>query len=643
MPLEIPKIDDRSYRQILDETLARIPVHNPEWTNFNESDPGVTILQAFAFMTESLLYRCNLIPERNRIQFLKLLDIPMQAAAAAQGFAVINNDKGPLETITLPPDLEVLAGKVPFRITSGLDVLPVEAQVYYKRKYKSESTESDSLTVEDIYAQLYASHAEAGELTYYETVPLESPLDGISLPVIDLGSTDIVDGSLWVALLARPREKVEEARPKIANKILNIGVMPYFTETSKTLWPAGPATVEGQNKLLFEIATTEFHPGTDIPKYDRLKVKMDTDILTTPGIVQVTLPGAEGLEMWEITEPLEAGTGEYPPSLEDTNVQERVITWIRIRLPEEQTRLPEEQNTLPQEQTGSGLSAKISWVGINATEVTQRAHVSSEDLRGGTGEPDQSVTLVNTPVISGTVEVTVNGKSWKETDDLMSAGSEVPRRDPRLPPCAQTQEEQEAKVFTVDRESGEIRFGDGVRGARPPDGAVIRASYDYGGGRQGNVNIGAINKGSALPSGLKVTNPLPTWGGDEAETVSAAEQNIPRYIRHRDRLVTVKDTKEITERTPGVDIGRTAVLVSIEPRIRFLEIPAFNAFFEARLYLDTGAAFRSADELAADRFLTGYGAGLRLWIGYPYFQNGVVYYGIRRGEGEWFLRLGSSF
>ena len=54
MPITVPTIDDRSYRQILDEALRRIRVHTPEWTNFNESDPGVTLLQVFAFLAESL-------------------------------------------------------------------------------------------------------------------------------------------------------------------------------------------------------------------------------------------------------------------------------------------------------------------------------------------------------------------------------------------------------------------------------------------------------------------------------------------------------------------------------------------------------------------------------------------------------------
>ncbi len=66
MPLTLPVLDSRRYQDLLDEALARIPVHTPEWTNFNKSDPGVTILSVMAFLTESILYRANQIPERNR-------------------------------------------------------------------------------------------------------------------------------------------------------------------------------------------------------------------------------------------------------------------------------------------------------------------------------------------------------------------------------------------------------------------------------------------------------------------------------------------------------------------------------------------------------------------------------------------------
>src|SRR5437763_14037907 len=106
MPLQIPSIDNRRYQDLLNEALARIPVHNPEWKNFNKSDPGVTLVELFAFLTENLLYRSNQIPERNRRKFLSLLGIPLQAATSAQGIVTIANEHGPLQ-ITLNAQLEV--------------------------------------------------------------------------------------------------------------------------------------------------------------------------------------------------------------------------------------------------------------------------------------------------------------------------------------------------------------------------------------------------------------------------------------------------------------------------------------------------------------------------------------------------------
>src|SRR5919108_3224442 len=119
MPLTVPQLDDRTYQQLLDEALRRIPVHNPEWTSFNEADPGVTLIELFAFLTENLLYRANQIPERNRRKFLSLLGVPLQPATAARGVVTFSNERGPQRTITLAEGIEARAGQVPFRTTAA--------------------------------------------------------------------------------------------------------------------------------------------------------------------------------------------------------------------------------------------------------------------------------------------------------------------------------------------------------------------------------------------------------------------------------------------------------------------------------------------------------------------------------------------
>src|SRR4051794_11725295 len=97
MPLQVPNLDDRSFADLVAEARARIPVHTPEWTNFNEGDPGITLVELFAFMTENLLYRSNRIPEANRRKFLTLLGIPLQPAMPGQGIVIFRNDRGPVQ------------------------------------------------------------------------------------------------------------------------------------------------------------------------------------------------------------------------------------------------------------------------------------------------------------------------------------------------------------------------------------------------------------------------------------------------------------------------------------------------------------------------------------------------------------------
>src|SRR6187551_1059724 len=113
MPLDVPRLDDRRYQELLDEALARAAVHNPEWTNFLPSDPGVTILESFAFLVEALLYRANRIPERDRAKFLALLGIPLAPARAARALVAFTlKDDRP--TVTLGAGVGLTAGTVPF-------------------------------------------------------------------------------------------------------------------------------------------------------------------------------------------------------------------------------------------------------------------------------------------------------------------------------------------------------------------------------------------------------------------------------------------------------------------------------------------------------------------------------------------------
>src|SRR6185369_12151396 len=104
MPLEtaVPRIDDRNYDSLLAEVRTRIARYTPEWTpvwtDVNDNDPGITLAQVFAWMTELLAYRMNLVPELNYIKFLQLIGVELNAAEPAQAeitFPVKNNFSEP--------------------------------------------------------------------------------------------------------------------------------------------------------------------------------------------------------------------------------------------------------------------------------------------------------------------------------------------------------------------------------------------------------------------------------------------------------------------------------------------------------------------------------------------------------------------
>src|SRR5262249_32860182 len=123
MPLPNPIIDDRSYQQLRDELVRRIPIYTPEWTDHNASDPGITLLELFAFLGENLLFRFNQIPETPKLPFLKLLQIPLRPAAPARALLALTTEDsaGPLAAI----GTQALAGTLVFETLTEARVWPV--------------------------------------------------------------------------------------------------------------------------------------------------------------------------------------------------------------------------------------------------------------------------------------------------------------------------------------------------------------------------------------------------------------------------------------------------------------------------------------------------------------------------------------
>lgn len=78
-----PNLDDRTWQDIVDEARLLIPKYAPEWTDHNPSDPGITLIELFAWLVEGMIYRLNRVPEKNFIEFLNLMGITRDPATPA--------------------------------------------------------------------------------------------------------------------------------------------------------------------------------------------------------------------------------------------------------------------------------------------------------------------------------------------------------------------------------------------------------------------------------------------------------------------------------------------------------------------------------------------------------------------------------
>jgi hypothetical protein len=540
MPLPRPILDDRSYEQLRDELVRRIPVYTREWTDHNPSDPGITLLELFSYLGENLLYRFNQIPETTRLEFLRLLQIPLRPARPSRAMLTLTTELP--AGVLVEQGTEAKAGSLSFESRTEVRALPVEVEAYAKAQRELPDAEEEPEVFEFFRRAVDAIDGlEDGEAPVaYENELVPPQADG--LPV-DFDET--VDGMLWVAVLAPDgedpnllREAVIEHRDAPVH--LNLGfvpdpVVPSVADISPCPGegnePTGPA-------VDWQISTGEID-GSGEPVYRALRVGGDTTGgLRQEGVVRLELPDSlDDAGAFVPPDPDAAGSGDLPPPLDDDK-EARVLFWLRAYRRDE------------------SRVGKVLWVGANATEVEQLRRARTQFLGTGTGTADQRFKVIHTPVAPGSLVLEVEDadgwQKWTDVDAFHASG-------------------EQDRHFVLDPDAGEVRFGNTVQGYVPQIGQRIRArSYRYGGGAAGNVAVGAISK---LPevSDVEVSNPLPASGGADAEAIEKALERIPGELRRRDRAVTRGDFRELASMTPGADVGRAEVLALFHPHTRLTE------------------------------------------------------------------------
>ena len=107
MALPAPDLDDRRFQDLVDDAKRLVQQRCPEWTDHNVSDPGVTLIETFAFMVDQLLYRLNRVPDRLYVHFLDLLGLTLHPPAAARADVTFWLSAPQAEPVQVPQGAQV--------------------------------------------------------------------------------------------------------------------------------------------------------------------------------------------------------------------------------------------------------------------------------------------------------------------------------------------------------------------------------------------------------------------------------------------------------------------------------------------------------------------------------------------------------
>ena len=532
MPLIPPALDDRSYGDLVQEMLASIPAHTPEWTSQQTGDPGRTLIELFAWLADTILYRANLIPERQRIAFLRLLGQPLLPASAASGIISVTADTATTNSVLVAQGAPLNSGALAFETLDEVDVLPVSAQAYIKAPLTLDQQASALPLLTGLRSLYSLSAVPSG----YTTTAV------FAGNAADPNGVDILNGSvdqcIWFALLAGQAANLAATRATLgspsAEQILSLGFVPSLPAID----PLAGAGTLAPVPATWQISGNS--PSGQPVTYYSLSVASDTtNGLTQTGVVQLVLPQAAdiGAPPNDVRADSQAGVGAKPPRIDDPDIDGLLVAWIRVNV----------QSALT-----------LTWAGINAVQIDQRTTYTLIVAGVSSGAAGQVIQLPQTQIDPDTFQLDVDMPGlgyqlWQAVDDLAVLQGPIPG-------------------YVLDPEAGTVTFGNQMQGLIPPLGRRIRVrQMRAGGGSAGNIAASSLTGFSSVA--LKTQQPVATAGGADSETFDQAEQRLPARLRHQERAVTASDYEDLTMEAPGASVGRVEALPLFKPQTRDLNAP----------------------------------------------------------------------
>jgi predicted phage baseplate assembly protein len=516
MPLPDVQLDDRDFERLVADARRRIPGYTPEWTDLNDSDPGMTLVQLFAWLEEMMLWRLNRVPEKNYLEFLKLVGIELRPPAAARGeltFYLATTD------LPTPPGSGAEAEPLLVTVPQGTRVLIAE------------SDSDGQITFEtDRDLNVVATRLRA----------LQS-FDGARFLQL-LDQSNDISGAFFYPFGPQPQEsaafylgfdRVFPSSPQ------GSGPRPYaltvHAYTADLIGGGSGSCMDLGTPAAPVVAVWEYWAG-DTAKWRPLKLTDDTTAgLTRTGTVLFEGPrGAVATKLGLLQKP-----------------EDGPLFWFRYRI---------------EQVLGAGYETppRLEDVVINTVSASNVVTVRDELLGASDGSPNQSFRLANRPVLLDEFALEVDEgdgfRPWNRVSDFAASTRTSPD-------------------YTLNPATGEIAFGDGEHGKIPgrltgrnrpeEDLANIKVSkYRWGGGARGNVGAKKLTSlQNPIPYVDRVTNLRPTSGGQDEESVTDAKSRAPQAMRTQSRAVTAEDFEFLARQTPGAYIGRARALPQHSPNL----------------------------------------------------------------------------
>lgn len=548
----LPKsnLDDRTFDELVQECILRIPRYCPEWTNYNPGDPGITLVEMFAWLTDQMLSRFNQVPRRYYVAFLEMLGIRLQPPVTAKVDLTFYLTKAQTE---------------PKRILAGTEVGTIRTETEEAVVF---TTDKDLVIgLPKISHLLTATDTQTKPSDFRDFTP-EQEAQWQAMGDIDLFET-CNQGNCFYLVLNAPQ--VESNQLSIINLEASNSSTPNSIEGNVIAVTfrgkvAGTAGIKPEDPPI----TWQAWDGENWINIlqDRKEDDKTRGFSFQESMQAEPNPSQQGADI----------ILHLPQEFPVTEFGNYRGQWIRCVY---NTKLEASQYPYRRSPQISSVAVRSLGGTICARECVT---IQDELLGVSNGKPGQTFQLQKFPVLEREagecILVTIPGEdpsSWEEVRDFGDSNSHNEHylidsrtgsvqfgplvREPnqllermqersRIQPWGKKTQAPDVAIADLEGDN----FLECQYGKVPPVGAEIRmTSYRVGGGSRGNIKANELTVMKvAVPYIKTVTNHKAAKGGKEGESLDQAVIRVPQILRTSKTAITPEDFENIAKRYSSV-------------------------------------------------------------------------------------------